>query len=263
MATDKSVAIDGSAPRLKDQKTCSVGFLWPWNIAAIKLNDGQRKGEEADFPRKSGFSIPIFQVSGRYYTEECIFRRNHVLRSVVRSMPDNRPTRDETFARLFGLNQGRVFAYIVTLLPHWADAEDVLQRTSIVLWKKMDQFDPSGDFVRWACGVAYRETLKYLKQQNRRRQVFNEAVLSRIAQARVVRSDLLEMRHFAMGGCVEKLPLDDREIIEHYYFRGKKTVAEVAKELGRPVNTVYKALVRIRGSLHRCIDDAVSSENRK
>ncbi len=178
-------------------------------------------------------------------------------------MRNDHSARDETFARLFGLNQGRVFAYIVTLLPHWADAEDVLQRTSIVLWRKMDQFDPSGDFVRWACGVAYREVLKYLKQQGRRRQVFNEAVLDRIARARVIRSDLLEKRHFAMGDCVEKLPPDDREVIEHYYFQGKKTAAEVASELGRPTNTVYKALIRIRGSLHRCIDDAVSSEDRK
>jgi RNA polymerase sigma-70 factor (ECF subfamily) len=170
---------------------------------------------------------------------------------------------DEAFVRLFGLNQGRVFAYIVSLLPCWADAEDVLQRTSIVLWKKFDQFDPSADFARWACGVAYRETLKYLKQQNRRRQVFDEAVLERIASARIARSDLLEKRRFAMDDCVSRLSPDDRGIIEYYYFRGKKTVAEVAGELGRPVNTVFKALTRIRRSLHRCIDDAVSSEDRK
>jgi RNA polymerase sigma-70 factor, ECF subfamily len=178
-------------------------------------------------------------------------------------MRNNDDAQDEAFVRLFGLNQGRVFGYIVTLLPCWADAEDVLQRTSIVLWKKFDQFDPSADFVRWACGVAYRETLKYLKQQNRRRQVFDEAVLERIASARIARSDLLEKRRFAMDDCVTRLPPDDRGIIEHYYFRGKKTVAEVANELGRPANTVFKALTRIRRSLHRCIDEAVSSEERK
>ena len=88
-------------------------------------------------------------------------------------------TQDENFVRLFGLNQGRVFAFIVSILPRWGDAEEVLQRTSIVLWKKFDQFDASGDFVRWACGIAYRETLKYLKQHSRQHQVFDELVLQK------------------------------------------------------------------------------------
>jgi RNA polymerase sigma-70 factor, ECF subfamily len=170
---------------------------------------------------------------------------------------------NETFVRLFGLNQGRVFAYIVTLLSSLADAEDVLQMTSIVLWKKFDQFDPSGDFARWACGIAYREVLRYLKQQSRRRRAFSEATMQRITQARVVRSDLLEKRRIAMDDCVARLSPDDREIIEHYYYYGKKTAAEVARELNRPTNTVFKALARIRESLHRCIDEAVSSEERK
>lgn len=175
----------------------------------------------------------------------------------------NRSKRDEDFVRLFGLNQGQVFAYIVTLLPRWADAEDVLQRTSIVLWNKFDQFDPSTSFIRWAYAVAYREALKYLKQEGRRQQVFREAVLDKLARTRVATSDLLEKRHTAFGDCVAKLPQSDRKIIEHYYFQGKKTAADVAEELGRPTNTVLKALIRIRGALQRCIDEEVSSEERK
>lgn len=175
----------------------------------------------------------------------------------------NNTRREEEFVRLFGLNQGRLFAYIVTLLPRWADAEDILQRTSIVLWRKFDQFDPSTNFVRWAYAVAYLEALKYLKQEGRRQQVFREAVLEKLAHDRVTHSDLLENRHYAFDDCVAQLSPSDREIIEHYYYQGKKTAAEVALELNRPTNTILKALVRIRGSLHRCIDEAVSSEERK
>jgi RNA polymerase sigma-70 factor, ECF subfamily len=176
--------------------------------------------------------------------------------------PDN-IARNEEFARLLGLNQGRVFTYIATLLPCRADAEDVLQRTSIVLWRKFDQFDPSASFVRWAYGVAYREALKYLRQQSRQRQVFREAVLEKLTRTHIARSDLLEKRRLAMDDCVAQLSPTDREIIEHYYYQGKTTAADVAQELGRPTNTVLHALVRIRGSLHRCIDEAVSSEERK
>jgi RNA polymerase sigma-70 factor, ECF subfamily len=183
-------------------------------------------------------------------------------------MDANTPTtgnapRDEEFVRLFGLNQGRVFAYIVTLLPRWADAEEVLQRTSLVLWRKFDQFDLSTNFVRWACAVAYREALKYLKQQSRQQQVFKEAVLEKLSQTRIAHSDLFENRHLAIDDCVAELAPSDRAIIEHYYYQGRKTAAEVAKELGRPTNTILKALIRIRGNLQRCIDNATSSGKRK
>lgn len=171
--------------------------------------------------------------------------------------------RDEEFVRQFGLNQGRVFAYIVTLIPRWTDAEEILQRTSVVLWRKFDEFDRSTNFVRWACAVAYLETLKYLKQEGRRQQVFKEAVLDQLARTRVAHSDLLENRHLALDDCVALLPPSDRAIIEHYYFQGRKTAAEVAEELGRPANTILKALIRIRASLQRCIDEKASSEERK
>jgi RNA polymerase sigma-70 factor, ECF subfamily len=172
-------------------------------------------------------------------------------------------SRDEEFVRLFGLNQGRVFAYIVTPLPCWADAEDVLQRTSLILWQKFDQFQPSADFARWACGVAHRQTLKYLNQQGRRRQVLSEAVLEKVAQTRIARDDLLKDRCFAIDDCVAQLPASDREIIEHYYYEDNKTAADVGRELGRPTNTILKALIRIRKSLQRCVERAVSSEKQK
>jgi RNA polymerase sigma-70 factor, ECF subfamily len=170
---------------------------------------------------------------------------------------------DEAFARLLALHQRQMFAYIGTLLPRWADAEEVLQRTTIVLWQKFDQFDPSTDFVRWAYAVAYWESLYYLKQEGHRRHVFGEAVLEKLARTHVAHGDLLEKQHLTIDECVARLSPSDREIIEHYYYQGRKTAAEVARELGRPTNTILKALIRIRGSLHRCIDEVTSSEERK
>lgn len=170
---------------------------------------------------------------------------------------------DEEFVRLFGLNHGRVFAYIVTLLPCWTDAEEVLQRTSIALWKNFGQFDPSGDFSRWACGVAHRQALNYRRQQARGRRIFSESVMQKVAQTRAARSLVIEQRRSVMDDCIAELPPSDREIIDRYYYQGRKTAAEVARELGRPTNTILKALIRIRRSLHRCVDEATLAEERK
>ena len=165
---------------------------------------------------------------------------------------------DEEFVRLLGLSQGRVLSFVITLLPNWNEAEEVVARTSVVLWKKKDEFDPNRDFVRWACGIAYRQTLIYLRERRRDHLTMSVDVLERIAQVRMSQDELLEQRRQALQGCLKKLANSDRKIIDAYYSCKRKTAAEVGAELGRPTNTVLKALIRIRRALHRCIDRGVA-----
>lgn len=171
--------------------------------------------------------------------------------------------REEEFLRLYGENRARLFVFIGTLLRHWEDAEDVLQLTSIVLRNKFDQFNPSLDFFHWACGVAYRQVLHFRGKQARRKQVYREIALKKLAETQFARSDLLENRRVMLKDCVAKLAPSDREIVDRYYYQGRKTVAEVAAELSRPTNTVLRALVRIRRALRVCVDRALAQESRK
>lgn len=66
-----------------------------------------------------------------------------------------KPDRHAEFLRLYSRHHYRIPAYIYTLVPHRADAEDLLQETSIILWEKFEQFDPGSDFLAWACQVAF------------------------------------------------------------------------------------------------------------
>ncbi len=172
------------------------------------------------------------------------------------------PARHEEFVRLFGANQGRVFAFLLTLLPSYADAQEILQQTSIVIWRKFDTFDPAGDFVRWACGIAYREALNHLKHQRRDRLAFSQQVLEKVAAERLDRGGVLDRCRLALQNCLQKLGNRDRQIIDNYYYQGRSTASEVAAALGRPVDTVYKALARIREALHLCIDRTLAAEER-
>ena len=56
-----------------------------------------------------------------------------------------------------------------------------------------------------------------------------------------------------------KAPPPDRHLIQDRYAR-KITSQALAAELGRPANTVYKAIQRIRRVLRECIEKAVSRE---
>jgi RNA polymerase sigma-70 factor (ECF subfamily) len=189
-----------------------------------------------------------------------VFFQANTAMPVAKSLPSDRPTRlsDEEFVRLLGLSQGRVFSFVITLLPDWSEAEEVVARMSVVLWKKLGEFDPEGDFVRWACGIAYRQTLAYLRERRREHLTLSLDVLDQIAQARLEHDQLLEQRRRALRGCQEKLPPSDRQIIDAYYGATRKTAAEVGSELGRPTNTILKALIRIRRALHLCIDRTIA-----
>ena len=62
--------------------------------------------------------------------------------------------RHREFLRAFTTNEPAVRAFVRRLVPSRTDADDILQEVSIVLWEKFDEFDRSGSFKSWACGIA-------------------------------------------------------------------------------------------------------------
>src|ERR1700738_4102637 len=79
----------------------------------------------------------------------------------------SRPDKRKLFLRLFLQNEPRLFAYILTLLPRRADADDVLQEASMVMWDKFDEGQPPRDFVAWGCRIAYFKVLDFYKKSQR------------------------------------------------------------------------------------------------
>src|SRR5262249_54956902 len=55
---------------------------------------------------------------------------------------DSGVDKSKVFLPLFLQNQRRLYAYILTLLPNRADADDVLQEASLVMWDKFDERAP-------------------------------------------------------------------------------------------------------------------------
>ena len=93
--------------------------------------------------------------------------------------PDKQEEHDssdyERFVTTFTRNEPAIRAFLRSLLPSWEDAVEVMQNTSLVLWRKFDTFDPNTDFLKWAFVVARFEALKYRRSMARDRHVFDEA----------------------------------------------------------------------------------------
>src|SRR5438067_5082172 len=89
------------------------------------------------------------------------------------------------FLRLFLQNERRLYAYVLTLLPNRADADDVLQEASLVMWDKFDDGQPPNDFTAWGCRIAYFKVLDFYKKRQRSRVLFSQAMLERVAETAI------------------------------------------------------------------------------
>jgi RNA polymerase sigma-70 factor, ECF subfamily len=165
-----------------------------------------------------------------------------------------RPAKSKQFLRLFLQNERRLYAYILTLLPNRADADDVLQEASLVMWDKFDDAHPPDDFAAWGCRIAYYKVLDFAKKRQRSRVFFSQAMLERLSETAVEQAAALQLdeRREALTGCVEKLPPRDRDLLAHRFAEGA-TVQTAAAYDGRSVDAVYKALARIRQALFDCV----------
>ena len=53
----------------------------------------------------------------------------------------------EEFVRELTASQGRIRAFIVSLMPGSSDVGDVLQETNLTLWKSRGRFRPGSNFL--------------------------------------------------------------------------------------------------------------------
>jgi RNA polymerase sigma-70 factor, ECF subfamily len=161
---------------------------------------------------------------------------------------------NDDFVRLLIANQPRIYAYIVSLLPNWADADEVFQETGIVLWSKRDEFQPGTNFLAWACQIALNKVFNLRKRQARSKLIFDDEFLNAVSDQRIAGSERIETRSVALKGCVEKLKPRDRELLERWYQK-RGTTKTLAEQLGRPIDTIYKAMKRIRRALFHCVSE--------
>jgi len=174
------------------------------------------------------------------------------------TLANNTADRTSEFVRLFAEHNRTVYKHILTLLGNAEAAQEVFQETSVVLWEKFSEFSPDTHFSAWACRIAYFEVLKFRQTVGREHLLFNDTLVHALAQQREEDSDLLEERRKALRQCLKKLRSKDQELIDQCY-SGGVTIQHIANMTGRPVNTLYKALGRIRRSLFHCVNRVLES----
>ena len=174
----------------------------------------------------------------------------------------NRFTEDDTtevFVALLMEHRHRLYAFIAKQLVNPADVEDVFQKTSIILWKKMDQFDADGSFFHWACGVAFNEVRNFLTIQRRSRLYFDVELVALLAEEAEAESERSESRLAALRDCMPRFPERQQEILRRCYM-GSESITDVAESLGRERTALYKQLARLKAKLLECMRLRIAPE---
>ena len=178
-----------------------------------------------------------------------------------RPSPLSPEDRTEAFVRLFAVYQRRIYAHIFALVPNRADAEDIFQETSAVLWRKFRQYEPGTNFGAWACRIAHYEVLSHRRRKPPELLVLEDSLLEVVSRESEARSDEIDQRYGALIDCIQRLRPKDRELLVRRY-RSGATVKSVAEQMGRSVQGLHKTYQRIRRTLFECVERAVARECR-
>ena len=170
---------------------------------------------------------------------------------------------NQTFVSLLTDHQEIIRSYIITQIPGSPDVRDVLQEANIVLWEKMDRFEPGTNFGAWACTIAHYKVLEYRKKKAKQDGflIFNDELSESLAGECSGREPaVLEGKRIALDHCLAKLSDQNRALLAARYNSCRGDLERVSTETGRSRGSLRVTLSRLRETLRECIQRQLSLE---
>lgn len=169
------------------------------------------------------------------------------------------PESGEQFTRLLLQNQKRIWGLILSLVPNGPDADDVLQETCAVMWRKYSEFESGTDFAAWGLKIARFQVMRYYSRRKTERARLSEDVIEAVAVrfAAPGQEKRFTARSAALKDCLTKLKSVQLDTLHRRYDEGR-SVEAIAEEMNVSIHAIYKRLDRTYQRLHRCITNTLS-----
>jgi RNA polymerase sigma-70 factor, ECF subfamily len=155
--------------------------------------------------------------------------------------------------------QGRLYAYILSLLGDVNAANDVLQETNVVLWKESRQYVPGTNFKAWSFRVAHFQCMAYRQKRLRDKIVFSDELVAALVDESKDLDDRYDERAAALERCLERIQTRSREALRLRYAENQ-AVSEMAKKMNCNANAVSQLLFRARQWLIQCVKSERAAE---
>ncbi len=166
--------------------------------------------------------------------------------------------KEDQLVRLLVSERVKVLAFIRSMVRRYELAEDVFQDICVLAIEKRDSIRDEGHFLNWLRTAARLRALNVLRQQGQRHLSLDDDLMEALeVEWEGHDQDDSELMAAAMRRCVDRLPPNARGLI-HRRYTEKAKYADLAKELNRPVVSLYTTFSRIYAVLADCVSRQIA-----
>jgi RNA polymerase sigma-70 factor (ECF subfamily) len=158
---------------------------------------------------------------------------------------------DHITAVLFG-ERLPLTAYIATVTHDFHVAEDIFQEVCVKAVSRSSEFESAEHLVNWARAVGKNRGIDVLRSRDGRSAGLSDKVLATLAHEWPRRSAETDGLVESLTACLERLTANNRELLRLRYFE-RHACLEVARLMGKKLETVYQALARVHKALGDCV----------
>jgi RNA polymerase sigma-70 factor (ECF subfamily) len=163
----------------------------------------------------------------------------------------------KAFEELYNLYHRRLARFLTRLTRHYDVAEEIINDTFWVVWRKARDFRGDSRPSTWILGIAYRKARNAFRSSSRVIAGENlEASTPPLTTDEPMRTE--ELRDWLMHALVQ-LPVEQRLAVELCYELGF-SCEEIATIMNCPVNTVKTRLFHARAKLQKLLPALAGSE---
>ena len=156
------------------------------------------------------------------------------------------------FIELYSRGQKKIYLYVLSMVHHQSDAEDIMQQTASEMWRLFDRFKEGTNFCSWGIAIAKYKILSYRKKQSANRLFLSQEVYEKVIQELHDTESYSDKRKNALQGCLKKLHESDLQKLSLHYEDGL-SYSEIAQQQNLSKSGIYKVMARIHASLRICI----------
>ena len=153
------------------------------------------------------------------------------------------------FEKVLRPHLAMLFAYSKAICGDFHAAEDVVQETAQIAYRKLNFLIPEADFAGWLKAIARRQALAARRKLNRAAPVADE-LLERVYQDSAPAAD--SRRGEALQDCVDGLEGRSAQAVKGHYFDGFK-LADLASRMDMTPVALRQLLHRVRVILLDCV----------
>ncbi len=157
------------------------------------------------------------------------------------------------FLRLFVKHEPTLRVYARSIVPDWSLVDEAMQEASVVMWQKRQQLREEDGFAPWAKVILRFKCLRQIEKLRLERPILSDAMIATLASRSEEKGQEIDVEKAeAFQECFAQLSAEHQQLLLAPHTQDL-SVTRIAAAKNRTVNSLYKAMGRLRKKLSSCI----------